>query len=562
LPGSLWHRNAERTSADGSRRGGAAGRSLAEQLRDRFDYVSGRIRAVGVLRKAGLLRPQPPRPLFNTLLALKDWGNTPAAGYSVASHRYPKEPAIIDERGQLSFSQVQKRTNSLARALAERGLAQGDGVAIMCRNHRGFVEIVVALSKLGADALFLNTDLSGPQVGELLQREKPKAIVYDQEFAHASHLKSFIAWAEDDNRADPTLEELATSCDGADVVPPQRTGRTVVLTSGTTGAPKGTSRPTPKIAAAVSILSMIPLRVRQRTLPCVPLFHMWGFAHFSLGLLLSSTLVLQRKFDPEQTLELIEHHKVQNCAVVPVIAQRLLDLPQEVRNRYDTSSLCTVSTSGSALSAELATRFMDEFGDIVYNLYGSTEAAWATIATPKDLREAPGTAGQPPPFTQVRILDSEGAQVAPGTVGRIFVGNEMLSSGYTDGRSKEMLDRFMSTGDLGRIDENGRLFIEGREDEMIVSGGENVFPQEVEQALSGHTSIAEAAVIGVTDPEWGQRLKAFVVASDDIDEAAVKSYVKENLARYKVPRDVEFVGSLPRNPQGKVLKRELASGSD
>jgi acyl-CoA synthetase (AMP-forming)/AMP-acid ligase II len=567
LPAPLLYRNAKRSPADGSRQGGAAAASLAEQLRARFGHVSGRIRAIGVLRRAGLLRPQPPRLLFNTLLALKDWGNTPAAGYSVASHRYPNEPAIIDERGQLSFSQVHGRTNSLTRALAERGLAEGDAVAIMCRNHRGFIEIVVALSKLGADALFLNTDLSGPQVGELLQREKPKAIVYDQEFAqlvthHASHLKSLIAWAEDDNRADPTLEELISSCEGVDVTPPKRTGRTVVLTSGTTGAPKGTSRPSPKLVAAVSILSMIPLRVRQRTLPCVPLFHMWGFAHFSLGLLLSSTLVLQRKFDPEQTLQLIEHHEVQNCAVVPVIAQRLLDVSPEVRNRYNTSSLYTVSTSGSALSAELATRFMDEFGDIVYNLYGSTEAAWATIATPKDLREAPGTAGRPPPFTQVRILDSEGADVAPGTVGRIFVGNEMLSSGYTDGRSKEMLDRFMSTGDLGRIDENGRLFIEGREDEMIVSGGENVFPQEVEQALSGHASIAEAAVVGVTDPEWGQRLKAFVVARDDIDEAGVKSYVKENLARYKVPRDVEFVDSLPRNPQGKVLKRELASGSD
>jgi fatty-acyl-CoA synthase len=529
-----------------------------------FEHIGGRIRAVEVLRKAGLIRPQPPKRLVKTLLTLKDWGNTPAAGYSVAAHRYPDEAAIIDELGELTFSQVHERTNSLARALQDKEVLQGDAVAVMCRNHRGFIETVVALSKLGADALLLNTDLSGPQVGELLQREEPKAIVYDDEFAqlvtdHASHLKRFIAWQERESEAAPTLERLIGAGDGADVTPPERVGRTVVLTSGTTGAPKGTSRSSPKLAAAVSILSVIPLRVRQRTLPCVPLFHMWGFAHFSLGLLLSSTLVLARKFDPEQTMELIDRHKVENVAVVPVIAQRLLDLPESVRNRYDISSLLTVSTSGSALQAALATRFMDEFGDILYNLYGSTEAAWATIATPQDLREAPGTAGRPPPFTQLRILDSEGAELTQGMTGRIFVGNEMLSTGYTDGRSKEMLDHFMSTGDLGRIDDSGRLFVEGREDDMIVSGGENVFPQEVEEALSGHTAITEAAVIGVTDPEWGQRLKAYVVACGDIDADSVKSYVKENLARYKVPRDVEFVESLPRNPQGKVLKRELSS---
>jgi acyl-CoA synthetase (AMP-forming)/AMP-acid ligase II len=218
------------------------------------------------------------------------------------------------------------------------------------------------------------------------------------------------------------------------------------------------------------------------------------------------------------------------------------------------------AVSGSALPGPLAERWMDRFGENLYNLYGSTEVAWATIATPEDLRAAPGTAGRPPRGSIVKIVDREGGELPPGRTGRIFVGNEMAFEGYTGGGAKEVVEGLLSSGDVGHFDEAGRLFIDGRDDEMIVSGGENVFPREVEDLLAGHEAIAEVAVIGVDDEEFGQRLKAFVVVVDELEltEDEVKGHVKSNLARYKVPREVAFVDSLPRNATGKVLKRELA----
>jgi fatty-acyl-CoA synthase len=221
--------------------------------------------------------------------------------------------------------------------------------------------------------------------------------------------------------------------------------------------------------------------------------------------------------------------------------------------------LKVIAVSGSALPGELATRTMDAFGDVLYNLYGSTEVAWATIATPEDLRAAPGTAGTPPFGTVVRLYDEHGHEVPDGEVGRIFVGNEMSFEGYTGGGGKDAIDGLLSSGDVGHIDPAGRLFIDGRDDEMIVSGGENVFPREVEDLLADHEAVVEAAVIGVEDDEFGQRLKAFVVLSEGaaVSEEDLKAHVKEHLAGYKAPREVEFVEELPRNATGKILKREL-----
>jgi fatty-acyl-CoA synthase len=338
----------------------------------------------------------------------------------------------------------------------------------------------------------------------------------------------------------------------------------VILTSGTTGSPKGANRESPaSLDPAVSLLSRIPLRRRQVAHVAAPLFHSWGFAHFTIGLLLNATLVLRRRFDPEQCLAAVARSRADSLVVVPVMMQRILELPEATRRLYDTSSLSVVAASGSALPGDLATEWMDEFGDTLYNLYGSTEVAWATIATPEQMRAAPGTAGSPPRGTVLRLYDDADEPVAPGQPGRIFVGNDFLFEGYTGGGTKHVIDGLMATGDVGRLDVAGRLFVEGRDDEMIVSGGENVFPKEVEDLLARHPGVAEAAALGAPDDEFGQRLLAFVVvkpgASADADE--LKAYVKSNLARYKVPREIRFLDELPRNATGKVLKRALASES-
>ena len=527
------------------------------------NLVGDSLHAATVLGRARLIRPLRPDRPPRALAAVQRWGFTPAGGFAAAAALYPDAEAVVDERGALTFAELEDRTNRLANALSDAGVLEGDGVGVMCRNHRGFVEAIVALSKLGANAMLLNTAFAGPQLTEVVKREKPRAIIYDAEFAELLskalyRRKGFVAWRDEgDEIADATLDELIEGGDPVTPLPPEREGRQTILTSGTTGTPKGASRGSPGIGAAVAILSAIPLRGREKVLIAPPLFHQWGFAHFGLAMLTASTMVLRRKFDPENILETIERERIDTLPMVPVMLQRLLELDDETRRGFDTDSLRIVPVSGSALSGELAHRFMDEFGEVVYNLYGSTEVAWVAIASPKDLLEAPGTAGRPPRNTELEILGDDDRPVRAGETGRIFVKNSMLFEGYTGGGSKDMVRGMMATGDVGRLDEEGRLFVEGRDDDMIVSGGENVFPQEVEETLMKHPKVAEAAVLGVDHEKWGQALKAFVVKKGSVSEAALKKHVKEQLAGYKVPQEVEFIDELPRNPAGKVLKREL-----
>jgi fatty-acyl-CoA synthase len=275
-------------------------------------------------------------------------------------------------------------------------------------------------------------------------------------------------------------------------------------------------------------------------------------------------VVLHRRFDPKETLRAVEAHRATALVVVPVMLQRMLELGEQELSRYDTSSLRVIASSGSALPGPLAQRVMDVFGEVLYNLYGSTEVAWATIATPQEMRAAPGTAGRPPRGTVVKILDSDWRELPRGRTGRIFVGNELLFEGYTSGGDRDRFESLMATGDVGHFDAQGRLFVDGRDDDMIVSGGENVFPGEVEDLLASVAGVREVAVLGVPDQEFGQRLQAFVVAEDgaSLSEEQLKDQVKSNLAGYKVPREVVFLDQLPRNATGKVLKRELMASHD
>jgi acyl-CoA synthetase (AMP-forming)/AMP-acid ligase II len=519
------------------------------------------------LASAGVLHPGRPDHVLAAVRALVRFGPTPAGGYGASAQRYGDEVAVIDEGGTLTFREIDERTNSLAHGLAANGVGEGEAVGLMCRNHRGFIESVVACSKLGAHVLFLNTAFSGPQLTDVAKRENPKALIYDHEFDElirdaSRRRKRFIAWhdPESGKPKDPLLEDMAASGDTAPVSPPSERGKAIILTSGTTGTPKGASRSQPKsLDPAAALLAMIPLKARERTMIAAPMFHSWGFVHFTLGMSLSSTLVVKRKFDPEATLSLTAQHECTALIVVPVMMQRILELPEETLRQYDLSKLRVVAVSGSALPGALSERWMDLFGDNVYNLYGSTEVAWASIATPEDLRAAPGTAGRPPHGTIVRLYDDDGNPVPQGETGRIFVGNEMQFEGYTGGGNKDSIDGLLSSGDVGHFDDDGRLFVDGRDDDMIVSGGENVFPAEVEDLLAGHEAVVEVAVFGVDDEEFGQRLKAVVVLREgaSVREDDIKKHVKSNLAGYKVPRDVEFVDELPRTSTGKVLKREL-----
>lgn len=521
------------------------------------------LRAAKVVVEAGIVRVERPDTAVKAVKSLLELKMTPAAGFVISAIRYPDEPAIVDELGSLTFGEVHRRTNALADGLARAGVGEGDAVAIMCRDHRWFVESLVALAKLGATALLYNTQFAGPQLAEVTEREDPVAIVYDEEFAEvvaeaAGERARWVAWHEEGKADDPTLESLIESGDESDRPAPDRVGRFTLLTSGSTGTPKGASRGQPDaLDSIVAVLSRMPLRAREHTMFAAPLFHAWGFLHFNFGLLLSSTYVLRRRFDAEATLAAVDEHEATALVAVPVMLQRILELDEATRAKYDASSLRVVASGGGPLTAELARRWLDEYGNNLYNFYGSTEVAWAAIATPEDLRAAPGTSGPAPPGTSLKIFDEDGNEVGAGETGEIHVGNKMLFEGYTGGESEQMRDGHMATGDLGYLDDDGRLFVQGRADDMIVSGGENVYPEEVEEALAKHERVSEAAVIGVKDEEFGERLKAFVVTEGEASEDELKSHVKENLANFKVPREIAFRDELPRKPQGKVDKKQL-----
>jgi acyl-CoA synthetase (AMP-forming)/AMP-acid ligase II len=545
----------------------AAGRVLR-----RAQGIAGQVGAAGtparVLGGSGILRPLSPAVLARIGKVLKGWGTGPAGGFTAMALRDPGRVGLVDELGSLTFGEMQRRSNALARALADRGVHEGDSVAVMCRNHRGFVDAIVAIAKCGADILLLNTAFAGPQLVAVLEREGPQVVIHDEEFTglleDADVQTRLLGWVDSEDPAVESIESLVAAYDEDELDPPDHHARIVILTSGTTGAPKGAPRSEAGVGAAVSLMSRMPLRYGWRTHIAAPLFHTWGFAHLALSMLLGSTVVLRRRFDPEQCLETVTDERCESLVVIPVMLQRILDLPRETRERYRLPTLRVTAASGSALPGDLALTWMDSFGDNLYNIYGSTEVAYASIATPRDLREAPTSAGKPPWATVVKILDQEGREVPRGESGRIFVGNGMLFEGYTEdagspSTSKEVVAGLMSSGDVGRFDEHGRLYVEGRDDEMIVSGGENVFPQEVEDCLSRHDGVVEVAAIGVDDDTFGKRLRAFVVAGTaGPSEDELKEWVRQNLARYKVPREIVFLDELPRNATGKILKRDLA----
>ncbi|GAA4382534.1 AMP-binding protein [Tsukamurella soli] len=548
---------------DGARR---PGKGLPQRIADEAVNAS-------LLARAGIIAPMRPDRAVRIAFAARNWGLTPAALVAVGEARHPGRPAVIDEDGSLTYAELDRRSSAIGAGLRSLGVAEGDAIALLARNHRGFVLAMAAAAKLGCDLLLLNTGFSGPQITDVCRREQPTAIVYDAEFADlidqaATNRRRVLADGSADPAADlPSLASLAAVYDGAAPATPGRAGKVIILTSGTTGTPKGASRGAvsaggggPTLEAPAALLERIPLQAGMPIGLAAPMFHAWGLSNLLLGLALGATVVCVRRFDPEAWLAAIAEHRIEALAVVPVMLSRIVDLPGEVRGRYDTSSLTVVAASGSALPGDLSDRWMDEFGDNLYNLYGSTEVAYATIARPSDMRRAPGTAGRPTRGTTVKLFDDAGIEVRQGEVGRIFVGNSQLFEGYSGGGDKQRRHGLMATGDVGRFDAAGRLFVVGRDDDMIVSGGENVFPKEVEDTISGHPAVAEVAAIGVDDDQFGQRLRAFVVLRPGMTVPAdeLKVLVKGELAGYKVPRDIVFLDALPRNATGKVLRRELA----
>jgi fatty-acyl-CoA synthase len=562
--------NGTRIKPHASDKGGATTDPLGD-LTKRLTRLPLEAQALFTILRSGLLGPEMPHRLVSMALALEHYGFYGGA-VRIAAMRDGDRPGVADDRGVLTFNELDQRSNALANALRARGVNAGSGVGILCRNHRGMLDATFATAKAGGRALFLNTDFAGPQAVEVCAREGVEILIYDEEFTEAvagvdAPKGRFVAWTDDPVGAttENTIEALIAAGNPTPPPAPLTQGKVVILTSGTTGTPKGADRDIGlSLVAPGALLSKVPFHRGEATFIAPPMFHALGLANALLATAMGSTIVIRRRFDPEQALIATAEQCCSALVVVPSILHRLLSLGEERIAQLDLSALRIILCSGAQLEGAVATWALDVFGEVLYNLYGSTEVAWATIAEPTDLRAAPGTAGKAPMGTTVKLFDDEGQQVPAGGIGRIFVSNGEEFSGYTGGGSKEVIDGLMSTGDVGHFDDDGRLFVDGRDDEMIVSGGENVFPREIEELLAAHDAIEEAAAIGVADETFGERLRAYVVLrpGEHLDAEAVKDYVKANLARYKVPRDVVFLDQLPRNPTGKVLKRVLAEGEE
>ena len=530
------------------------------------DRISEARELVATMRRAGLIAALRPDRYLRMAAAMRRENMGITSGFASSAQRCPDRPGFVDELGTLSWRELDERSDALAAALLELS-PPPKTIGIMCRNHRGFVEALVAANRIGANVLLLNTSFAGPALAEVVARESADTVIYDEEFtatmdralADRPGARRIIAWTDQPQAHDVTVQKLIDKHTGRK---PSRTGakgRLILLTSGTTGTPKGATHSGGGPNELIAILKRTPWRAEETTVVVAPMFHAWGFSQLVLAASLACTIVTRRKFDPEATLELVDRHHATGLCVVPVMFDRIMELPDDVRKGYNGRSLRFAAASGSRMRPDVVTAFMDQFGDVIYNNYNATEAGMIATATPEDLRAAPDTAGKPAEGAEIRILDQDCRNVPIGEVGQIYVRNNTQFDGYTSGTTKDFHDGFMASGDLGYLDRDGRLYVVGRDDEMIVSGGENVYPIEVEKALAAHPEVAEASVMGVDDQQYGQRLAAFVVLEPGASASpdTLKQHVRESLANYKVPREIRVLAELPRSSTGKILRSEL-----
>jgi fatty-acyl-CoA synthase len=551
------------------------------------------------LFKSGVLGAMGPVAMGKALKSIVQWSFTPAGLLALGAAQDPYHTAVIDDAGSITYGELHSQTNKLAEALYRTGVRERQRIGMLSRNHRGFLMTLCAHGRLGTDIVLFNTGASAQQTRAVMKEQKIDLLFIDEEFIPLlprgfDECPVIINWEEnqdsvalmsedekaglDDieyasNVADalksedhatrnpdwPSITEVLRTGPAETKIPARpRRGRTIILTSGTSGTPKGARRPEPSTyMPASSIMSRIPLKHHRGYYVPAPMFHLWGFCQIQLGLALRATFILQRKFSPREAVKMIEHNRPANIAIVPTQLRRLLEAVPE---NFDPGTKSIVAC-GEALPPRVIRDTHDKFGKVLYNLYGSTEVSWASIATPEELDKHPNTAGKAPMATVLKVVDDDGNDMPEGEVGHVFVGNDLLFEGYTrPGVDKENLRGLVSTGDLGYF-EDGLFYLAGRSDDMIVSGGENVYPQEAEDIISDMADVYEVAVHGVDDPDFGQALAAYVVLNDDAEkegfEDRAKAEVKANLARHNVPRYFKFMDVLPRNAVGKIMPREL-----
>jgi fatty-acyl-CoA synthase len=522
------------------------------------------------LRKAGAVSPWAPLAIGLSLPWLLGRGPSLGLVSQMNAIVLRSKPAIIDRHGTLSFAELDRNANRIARALARAGVGAGDVVALALRNGREFVEVALGAQKLGVVGCPLNTWARSPEIQAILGSIVPRVLVYDsrntEQFKDALDPQTIPIVVGPGPRL-PNSTSYESFVAGVSSLPGSPiarggSGRLVIHTSGTTGTPKGAVRDSSAagLGSLTNLLNVIPFRRDDVILCPAPLFHSFGLVTLTIATALGATLILPDEFEPESSLRLIDEHQATAASFIPIMLRRILALEAKTMTLHDHSRLRLVLVSGAPLSGDLRDAAGRTFGQVLYDLYGSTEAGWVTVANPADMQTHPGSVGKAVPGVKIAVFSSDGSRLPPPSTGEIFVHSDVLFAGYASGGSRAEREGFLSLGDVGHLDDDGRLYIEGRADDMVVVGGENVYPVEIEQVIETLTGVDEVAVLGVPDDEYGQVLVAFVAGSATAEE--IRAHCAQALAGYKVPRLVEVVEELPRTSTGKVLKRELAAGLD
>lgn len=552
---------------------------------DRLDKLRKRLdRAVffaNVLRASKVVQPMRPTSIAQFVKGARQTKLGPHVAVMFHAAAHPDKEAIVeyDENGvrRLSWGELDATINRLAHSLVARGVRGGSRVALMLPNGSEYLIAQQALARLGATAVQIGYRLKAGEIAYILENSEPTATIVHAEYVGsmlearktAGKGGAMLVVGGDVTPGDPELEDWDRALAAASPEMPPRLkggdgGGVIVYTSGTTGKPKGANRAWKKTGfeSVADMIMQVGMRADDRHLVTCPLYHSAAPAFVAIMMSLGATIVLQNHFDPEQALDIIEKERVTCSLMVPTMLIRLANLPAETLAKYDTSSLRWVMSGAAPLTTEAARRFMQQFGPILWNFYGATETGLVTLAGPHDHVSRPGTIGKRMRGNEIRLLDDNGRDVPLGQVGELYARNPTLISGYhgnDDATKSSQRDGFFSVGDVGRMDDEGYYYLESRKHDMVISGGVNIYPREIEDHLSTHPAILEAAVIGVPDPEWGETLRAFIVLRNgqQLTELEVVTYCREGLADYKRPRKVTFLPELPRNPTGKVLKREL-----
>ncbi|MEV4106415.1 AMP-binding protein [Nonomuraea sp. NPDC049695] len=480
-------------------------------------------------------------------------------GFYAIAAADPGRRAVIDSDGtETSYGELLARVNQVSHGLRARGLVPGDVVAGVLPNGIDAIIMITATAQIGLYYVPINWHLTASEVAYILDDCDAKLVVTGPGFAVQGAEIGTAGLAEGQS---------------ADAPGERTSGAVMWYTSGTTGFPKGVQRPLPGVAPEQMIPAyrwflgeVVDLRPGDDVhLVTSPMYHSAPCAHTQFALHLGHTVVIAPKFDPVTILELIERHRVTNAMMVPTMFHRMLQLPEEVRGTYDVSSLRQVIHTGAACPVSVKQQIMDWWGPVLYEYYGSTESAIAFAVKPKEWLARPGTVGRPVPMFEAKIVDEAGVELPPREPGMIYVKSGMGTFAYHKDPEKtaaSMLGEWYSPGDIGFMDEDGYLFLCDRRTDLIVSGGVNIYPAEIEAALLEHPAVADVAVIGVPDEEWGHNVVALVQPAEGVTPgpqltAELLEHCGPRIARFKHPKVIEYRSPLPRTPTGKMSRTKV-----